>query len=250
MPQIHLIALDSIPLISPFDDLGKILLQSINDKQIELESTDVIVVAQKIVSKSENRYLYLNTVEVTAEAQDLAEKTHKDPRVVQAILNESDEVLKHRPGAIIVAHKLGYVHANAGIDQSNISQEPDNPRVLLLPENPDVSAAQLRDALPQRPAVIISDSAGRAWRNGIIGFAIGSAGIEAVVDRVGQPDLYGKPLEITQIAMADELASAASILMGQGNESVPAVLIRGAPWLPSDKGSSDLIRPKSQDLFR
>ena len=163
-------------------------------------------------------------------------------------------MIKHRPGAVIVEHRLGYVHANAGIDQSNIACDTNNPRVLLLPINPDKSAAVLRTQLQESTraelSIVISDSAGRAWRNGILGFAIGTAGFKPVTDMVGQKDLFGRPLEVTQIAIADELAAAASLLMGQADEGAPVVLIRGATLERSDLGSKELIRARDQDLFR
>ena len=187
-------------------------------------------------------------------AQELAARTDKDPRQVEWILRESKEVVRQRRGAIIVEHREGYVHANAGIDASNISSDPDNPRLLLLPEDSNASARRLRAALRERLGVdvyiIINDSAGRAWRNGTCGFALGSAGFEALVSRIGDKDLFGRPLEITQIAVADELAAAASFLMGQADEGAPVVLIRGAELRPSGQGCETLIRAKSEDLFR
>lgn len=219
--KLEITALPDYPLIEPDDSLAPLILSSLEKAGITLEDRDCMVFAQKIISKSENRYAYLNQVTPTEEALALAEKANKDPRLAQLILDESVEVVKHRPGAVIVEHRLGYVHANAGIDQSNISNDPDNPRVLLLPIDPDHSADQLRSELQEASGVphlniIISDSAGRAWRNGIMGFAIGTAGFEPVVDEVSKTDLFGRALEITQIAVADELAAAASLLMGQG----------------------------------
>jgi coenzyme F420-0:L-glutamate ligase/coenzyme F420-1:gamma-L-glutamate ligase len=214
----------------------------------------VLVLAQKIVSKAENRYVHLNTVQPGARALALAVEVDKDPRLVELILRESVEVLRRRKGAIIVEHRNGYVHANAGIDQSNIHSDPDDPRVLLLPENADASAARLRAELRARSganvAVIINDSAGRAWRTGVTGFALGCAGLVPLENRIGTRDLFGRPLEITEVAVADELAAAASFLMGQAAEGVPVVLIRGADLTPSEQGAAALIRPREQDLFR
>lgn len=247
-------ALPHFPMIEPGDNLVDAINQSLAAASLVLESGDVLVVAQKIISKAENRYAYLSSIEVSEQAQLLAEKADKDPRVVQLILDESVEVVRHRPGAIIVEHKLGYVHANAGIDQSNIESDDSNQRVLLLPENPDASAAHLREGLAADTgielSVIINDSAGRAWRNGTLGFAIGTAGFEPVVDLVGSKDLFGRELEVTSVAVADELAAAASFLMGQAAEAVPVVLIRGAKLHSNDVGSGSLIRHKEQDLFR
>lgn len=253
--KLEITPLPEFPLVEPGDELAPMILASLAKAGLTLTEDDCLVLAQKIVSKAENRYAYLKEIEPDSQAKALAEQVEKDPRLVQLILDESVEVVKHRPGAVIVEHRLGYVHANAGIDQSNISNNPDNPRVLLLPVDPDGSAATLRDQL-QRAAglnhlnIVISDSAGRAWRNGIMGFAIGTAGFEPVVDEVGKRDLFGRPLEITQIAVADELAAAASLLMGQADNGAPVVLIRGADLTPSECGSKSLIRAREQDLFR
>lgn len=253
--RLQLYALPGLPMVEPGDDLVALLQQALAASDWQLADGDVLVVAQKIVSKAENRYAYLNTVEPSAEACELAASTDKDPRQVELILRESRAVLRHRPGAIIVEHKLGYVHANAGIDRSNIESDDDgNPRLLLLPENPDASARVLRSGLRERfgadVAVIINDSAGRAWRVGTMGFALGTAGFEPVENRIGQCDLFGRPLEITEVAVADELAAAASFLMGQADESAPVVLIRGAQLTSSDCGSERLLRNRDQDMFR
>ena len=253
--QIQLLAFSDFPLVEPGDDLSKLILSGLERDDLQIQSGDYLVVAQKIVSKSENRYLYLNSLEPTSEALSLALEVDKDPRLVQLILDESNAVIKHRKGVLIVEHKLGIVHANAGIDQSNIDSEPDNPRVLLLPENPDASATLLRQTLQRKTAVdpigvIISDSAGRAWRNGITGFAIGTSGFSPIDDYVGRSDLFGGEMRVTQSAIADELAAAASLLMGQANEGVPVVLIRGAKFNTSSEGSGGLIRSREEDLFR
>lgn len=246
----ELLALAGLPLIAPGDDLARILASALTGAQ----PGDVLVLAQKIVSKAENRYRALADVQASPAACDWAAKVDKDPRLVQLILDESTEVLRWRRGAMIVRHRLGQVQANAGIDQSNIPAEPGNPRVLLLPVDPDASARRLREALSAACGfdlpVIIADSAGRPWRNGILGFAIGSAGIQPVVDKVGERDLFGRPLEITQVAVVDELACAASLLMGQAAEGLPAVLVRGARWQPADCGAGALIRAPEEDLFR
>ena len=252
--QLQLIALPGIPLIEPGDDLCALIMSALDRAQEALRSGDVLVLAQKIVSKSENRYAYLNTVSPSERAIELAEQADKDPRIVELILRESVEVLRVRKGALIVEHRNGYVHAHAGIDLSNISSQPDNPRVLLLPENPDASAAhlreQLRAALGVDVAIIINDSAGRAWRNGVIGFALGTAGFDPLENRIGTRDLFGRALEVTQIAVADELAAASSFLMGQAAEGAPVVLIRGADITRSEANSTALIRARAQDMFR
>lgn len=252
--SIQLLPLPDFPLVEPGDDLIRYILQSLHRAKIALVDGDLLVVAQKIVSKAENRFAYLNEVVPGAEAVALAGSIHKDPRLVELILSESVEVLRQRQGVMIVEHRLGYVHANAGIDQSNIASDSANPRVLLLPKNPDQSAAMLRSRLKSETgadiAVIINDTSGRAWRNGVVGFAIGTAGFEPLVNLIGHPDLYGRRLEATQVAVADELAAAASFLMGQADDSVPVVLVRGARLRRSESGSRTLIRVRNEDLFR
>ena len=254
LQRLEMIALPNFPLVEPGDNLVEQIIQSLRDAALKLQHGDLLVVAQKVISKAENRYAYLNQVEVSQHARELARQVGKDPRLVQLILDESEEVIKHRSGVIIVGHKLGYVHANAGIDQSNITSDSKNPRVLLLPEDPDISALALRAGLEAETGVtipiIINDSAGRAWRNGVLGFAIGSAGFQPVTNLVGQKDLFESPLEATYVAVADELAAAASFMMGQADAAVPAVLVRGAKFSVAEVGSADLIRSRSEDLFR
>ena len=250
----QLSALPGIPHVEPGDDLCALIVAALDRLQEKLQPDDVLVLAQKIVSKSEDRYVYLNTVTPSARALELAQQADKDPRIVELILRESVDVLRVRKGALIVEHRNGYVHAHAGIDQSNIQSQPDNPRVLLLPENPDASAAKLREQLRAATgvdiAIIINDSAGRAWRNGVIGFALGTAGLMVLENRIGTRDLFGRPLEVTEIAVADELAAAASFMMGQAAEGAPVILIRGANITRAESGSRALIRAKSQDMFR
>ena len=254
--DLSLFTLPDFPLVEPGDNLADQIVAALAKAKLNLAPGDVVVLAQKIVSKSENRYGYLNDVVVSAEAQALAPQIDKDPRLVQLILDESVEVVRQRPGVVIVEHNKGYVHANAGIDKSNISSADDNPRVLLLPLDSDASARALQTELSQKLAIdgdiaiIINDSAGRAWRNGTAGMAIGTAGFEPLVDMIGEADLFNRPMEVTTVAVADELAAAASFLMGQAAEGSPVVLIRGAKLRPSSAGSESLIRPKQQDLFR
>jgi len=254
MTQLTLNALSPFPLIEPGDDLCEIILASLQHSGLSLAAGDVLVLAQKIVSKAENRYAYLNSVNVGEQAHALAVAVDKDPRLVELILSESKEVVRQRRGVVIVEHNLGYVHANAGIDKSNISSDDDNPRVLLLPLDSDASAATLRQQILSATgveiAIIINDSAGRAWRNGTVGMAIGCAGFEALEDLIGSEDLFQRPMEVTQVAVADELAAAASFMMGQGAEGAPVVLIKGAKLKPSERGVDDLIRDKADDLFR
>ena len=252
--HLDLLTLPDFPLVCPGDDLAELINTSLRKASLKLENGDVLVIAQKIVSKAENRYAYLNEILPTTAAENLALEVDKDPRLVQLILDESKEVVAKRPGVLIVEHRMGYVHANAGIDHSNISSSEDEPRVLLLPKNPDKSAAKLCHELKteevSKLSIIINDSAGRAWRNGSIGFAIGTNGFEVVENMVGHRDLYDREMVVTEVAVADELAAAASFLMGQADESAPVVLIRGAQTKPSNEGSAALIREKSKDLFR
>jgi coenzyme F420-0:L-glutamate ligase/coenzyme F420-1:gamma-L-glutamate ligase len=252
--RLELIALEDFPLVEPGDDLVELINAALNNNGLELSDGDVLVIAQKIVSKAEGRYVRLAEVEPGPQALALAAKAGKDPRQVELILRESREVIRVRPGVIIVEHRNGYVHANAGIDKSNIRNDADNPQVLLLPQDPDSSARALRRGLGERtgvmPQIIINDSAGRAWRNGTVGIAIGTAGLSPVYNQVGEQDMFGNVLEVTEPAVADELAAGASLLMGQAAQARPVVLVRGAGLPPGDGGSAVLLRDKSVDMFR
>jgi coenzyme F420-0:L-glutamate ligase/coenzyme F420-1:gamma-L-glutamate ligase len=252
--RLELIPLLNFPLVEPGDDLVHVVHTALLDNALTLQAGDVLVVAQKIVSKAENRYVRLAEVTVSAEAQALAERADKDPRQVQLILQESREVLRVRPGVIIVEHRNGYVHANAGIDKSNIQRDAEDPRVLLLPVDPDASARALRHGLAERtgvaPQVIINDSMGRAWRNGTVGLAIGTAGLQPLYNQIGDVDMFGNVLEVTEPAVADELAAGASLVMGQAAEGCPVVLARGARLAPAETGSGGLLRDRSLDMFR
>lgn len=252
--SVTLTPLSGIPLIEPGDDLAGILSGALMDNDIDLQDQDVLVVAQKIVSKAEGRYVALGTVTPGAEARALAEKTGKDPRLLEVILGEAEEVVRYREGLVIVAHRLGFVVANGAADQSNIAHEADGERVLLLPADPDASAESLRAALAgrfgARVGVIVNDSFGRAWRNGVAGVAIGAAGVPSLVDLVGRTDLFGRPLQVTEHAFADEVAAAASLLMGQAGEAIPAVLVRGLAWSAPEVPAAALVRAKDRDLFR
>lgn len=240
--------------MEPGDDLAQLIVSSLEANSLVLQDTDVLVIAQKVVSKAEDRYFRLADVTVSKEAETLAQTAQKDPRQVQLILDESREVLRIRPGVIIVEHRLGYVHANAGIDKSNIASDVDDPRVLLLPEDPDASAKILREQihnlLTVAPNIVINDSLGRAWRNGTLGIAIGTAGFNPLFNQVGAKDLFGNILEVTEPAVADELAAAASLVMGQAAEGCPVVLARGLALEASHEGSASLIRDRAMDLFR
>lgn len=254
--QLTLTALPGVPLIQPGDDLVGITLKALYEAAFSIENGDILVFAQKIISKSENRLVNLTTVVPSKEAIILAQKSEKDPRFVELVLRESKSVLRHRPGALIVEHNLGFVCANAGIDHSNVHGSWGNEEdwVLLLPENPDSSAKAIRDGLKKQTGidtgVMIIDSHGRAWRNGITGVCIGLSGLPAIVDKRGDPDLFGYKLRITQIAAADELAAAASLVMGQADERSPIIHVRGFPYPLRESKLQELIRPKEMDLFR
>jgi len=273
--------LSNIPLIRQGDNLADIIVKALAADTIQLEDGDILVLAQKIVSKAEGRMVNLTTVTPSKRALELAEPTEKDPRIIELILQESNEILRMRPGAIIVEHKLGFVCANAGIDHSNVSptgsnnfsrsniatapvpadgagkvattNNPDD-WVLLLPENPDLSAEQIRKNIESvtnaQIGVLIIDSHGRAWREGTVGITIGISGLPGLLDLRGQPDMFGFRLRITQVGVADELASAASLMMGQAAEATPVVHVRGFPYPLREGKLDELLRPKEQDLFR
>ena len=251
--SVQLVALAGIPLAAPGDDIPALVVQGLEASGERVVDGDVLVIAQKLISKSEGRLVRLDTVQPSAEAITLAAKTGKDPRVVELVLSESKEVVRVGPGVIVVEHRLGFVMANAGIDVSNVAQDSGD-TALLLPEDPDRSCRQLRDAIKARcgadVAVIIIDSHGRAFRNGTVGVAIGVAGIAALWDRRGALDLYDRPLQVTEVGIADELAAAASLMMGQADEGLPLVLVRGAVVPRREGSAAELARPKRQDLFR
>jgi coenzyme F420-0:L-glutamate ligase/coenzyme F420-1:gamma-L-glutamate ligase len=231
-----------------------LLIEALDRRAITLRDRDVLVVTQKIVSKAEDRYVDLATVEPTAKAKELAQITLKDARLVQAILSETVEVLRAKPHVLIVATRHGVVLANAGIDQSNLDAADRNRRVLLLPEAPDASAQRIKQRLDRHfgadIGVIISDSAGRAWRLGTVGLAIGAAGLPALWDRRGEPDLSGRPLEVTEVGFADAIAAAAVLAMGEAAEGRPAAHLRGLQWQAEARPATALVRPKAEDLFR
>jgi len=250
--SLQLTALPRIPRINPGDDLLDITLDAIARADLALHRGDVLVYAQKIVSKAENRIVDLADITPGKRALDLAGETGKDPSLVEVILSESTEVLRHRPGLIIVVHRLGFVVANAGVDRSNIEGGDD--RVLLLPEDPDNSCALLHERLRLRAGtevgVVINDSVGRAWRNGTVGIALGLCGLPAIHDLKGRPDMFGRPLETSEVALADELAAAASLVQGQAAEATPIVHVRGFPVEGAGMTAKALLRDKHLDLFR
>jgi coenzyme F420-0:L-glutamate ligase/coenzyme F420-1:gamma-L-glutamate ligase len=254
--SLTLTSLQNIPLIRHGDNLADILVASLQASNLQIANHDILVLAQKIVSKAEGRMVNLATVTPSPRAVELAAQAEKDPRVVELMLQESDEVLRVRVGAIIVEHKLGFVCANAGIDHSNVAGYGDEKEeyVLLLPKNADRSASEIRAHIKAKTGVevgvMIIDSHGRAWRNGTVGVTIGLSGIPGVADLRGQPDLFGYTLRVTQVGVADELAAAASLMMGQAAEGTPAVHVHGFPYPLREGALKELIRPKDQDMFR
>ena len=252
--RLELLALPGLPMVKAGDDLAALLAEAYARGRIVPQAGDVLALAQKIVSKAEGRLVELASVTPSPRAVALAAEVQKDPRLVELILSESVRVVRSRPNVLIVEHRLGFVMANAGIDQSNVAAVDGVERALLLPQDPDGSAARIRDALGQRlgriPAVIVTDSFGRAWRRGTQGIAIGAAGLPALLDLRGNPDLFGRTLQVSISGFADEIASAASLVMGQGDEAQPAVLVRGLAWSAEDNPASNLVRPAAEDMFR
>ena len=237
------------------DDLARLVLDGLAASGERLGDGDVLVLAQKIVSKAEGRSVRLADVTASPRARELAAQCDKDPRLVELILSESAEVLRVRPGVIVVAHRLGFVLANAGIDRSNVERDSDDDeRVLLLPRDPDGSARRLRDALKiatgAEVGVIVNDSIGRAWRTGTVGTALGVAGLPALADLRGRPDLFERALQTTEVGLADEIAAAASLLMGQADEGRPIVLLRGLAVERRTGSGQELIRRRELDMFR
>jgi len=254
--QLTLTALPNIPLVEPGDDLAALILAGLQQTGMTLGDGDVLVLAQKIVSKAEGRLVNLETVEPSVAAIELGRATQKDPRLVEVILGESTKVLRTRPGLIIVEHRLGFVCANAGVDHSNVRGPHGVPGewVLMLPLDPDRSAHELCERLrlgsKARIGILIIDSHGRAWRMGTVGVVIGVAGFPALVDLRGHPDLFGDLLQVTQVGLADELAAGASLVMGQADEGLPVVHVRGLPYALRDGSLVELLRPEEDDLFR
>ncbi len=239
-------------MIEPGDDLPEIIIAALGRAELELHNGDVLVIAQKIVSKAEGCLISLDEITASARANKLAIEVDKDPRLVELILRESSEVVRTSPGVIIVEHRLGVVLANAGIDHSNVAG--DDNIVLLLPENPDRSAKNIRTALglhfDMLPGIVISDSVGRPWRLGTTAIAIGCSGVNMLDDLRGNTDLFGRTLMVSETATGDCIASAANLLIGEGAEATPVVLIRGLANTGSDQTAGCLQRPRAGDLFR
>jgi len=252
MRSLSITAVEGLPLVAPGDDLAALIISAVRERGLTPRTGDVLVVTQKVVSKAEGRFVDLGEVIPSDRARELAGEVGKDPRLVEVVLSESTEVVRHHKAVLVMAHRLGFVMANAGVDQSNIGG--DDGRVLLLPLDPDASAAALKARFDAEfgveVAVVVSDSFGRPWRHGVVGVAVGAAGIPSLWDRVGAPDLFGRRMQMTEVALADELASAACLVMGETDEAIPVVLVRGLCVSAAPVPASSLVRPKSMDLFR
>ncbi|MGH8209410.1 MAG: coenzyme F420-0:L-glutamate ligase [Steroidobacteraceae bacterium] len=247
-------ALPAIPEVHAGTDLAQLIGAALRQTQRPIGPHNVIVVAQKIVSKAEGRLVVLDDVTPSPRALELAAATGKPAALVEVVLRESSEVLRVRQNVLIVRHRLGYVVANAGVDQSNVLSGDGREACLLLPLDPEASARAIRAGLAPYvdalPAVIVSDSFGRSWRRGVINVALGSAGLPALIDRRGHTDRHGRVLRVTEVALADALAAAAGVVMGEGNEGTPVVLITGSEWSAPECGAANLVRPLDEDLFR
>jgi coenzyme F420-0:L-glutamate ligase/coenzyme F420-1:gamma-L-glutamate ligase len=255
-PRLQIVSVPGLPLIQPGDNLASLIVAGLQAADLGLQAGDVLVVTSKIVSKAEGRFLDLRTVTPSAHAREVAEQTGKDPRLVEVALSEAVGISRMRMGILVTRHRLGFVSANAGIDHSNVGPDGED-WVLLLPIDPDSSAARLREALHAAtsvaPGIVISDTHGRPHRLGNVGVAIGAAGIPALLDLRGRDDLFKRKLQYTDIGLADEFAAAADLLSGQANEGLPVTLIRGwrlPPGAPTDGCAADLIRPLDLDLYR
>lgn len=252
--RLELIGLPGFPSVAPGDDLARLITAALERQDVRLRAHDVVVVAQKIVSKAEDRYVDLDSIAPSDAALALAVTTGKDARLVEVILGESRRVVRAAPNVLIVEHRLGCVMANAGVDQSNLPQLAGRQRVLLLPGDPDTSAQRLQAALAARHgveiAVLVTDSFGRPWRQGSTGVAIGAAGLPAVVDLRGRPDFFGRKLSVTTVGFADQIAAAAALVMGEADEGIPAVVVRGLHWRGPSSPARGALRPSEEDLFK
>lgn len=253
-PQLAIWPIRGLPRIKPGDDLNRLLAEAIAAEGLVPAAGDILVVAQKIISKAEGRIVDLVTVAPSARALELAEITGKPPALMELVLRESTEVLRAKRNVIIVAHRLGLVMANAGIDQSNVEAAGMTEPALLLPEDPDASAQRLKTALDVhygvQLGVVISDSVGRAWRLGTTGLAIGAAGLPSLIDQRGDTDMNGRVLMVTETAFADSIATAAVLAMGEAAEATPAALVRTPLRKAPEKPASSLVRSKAEDMFR
>ncbi len=253
MKSISLLAVPGIPFVRPGDDVGQIIVDCLRDADMGVYENDIVVIAQKIVSKAEGRIVHLADVVPTPEALHWAEVTNKDPRLVQVVLSDANEVVRARDGLIIVEQRQGFICANAGVDHSNIQQEGGD-TVALPPAAPDASCRAIRQRIKELTgvtvAVIINDSHGRAFRNGAVGVAVGVAGLPALADKRGTHDLFGYEMQTTIVGFADEVASGASMLMGQTDEAIPVVLVRGLSYTPCESSAREICRVREKDLFR
>jgi len=251
--QIALYALPGLPDIQAGDDLGQLILAALSRAGLHFEDSDVLVITQKIVSKAEGLTVDLESVHPSEQAQQLAESTGKDPRLIEIILRESRGIIRQRGPVLITETHHGWICANAGVDHSNVTGS-ESAAVLPLPVDPDASAQRIRNELVATTgadiAVIISDTHGRPWRHGTVNLALGVAGMQPIADLRGQPDMFGYKLRVTTVARADELAAAAGLLSGQAAERLPVVLIRGVDYLHGDGRAVDMQRPPEEDLFR
>jgi coenzyme F420-0:L-glutamate ligase/coenzyme F420-1:gamma-L-glutamate ligase len=253
-PALSIWPLKGLPRVKPGDDLGGLLIAALERTGVAPVPGDILVVAQKIVSKAEGRIFDLARVTPSERARELAQVTGKDPRLVELVLAESTEVLRAKKNVIIVSHRLGLVMASAGIDQSNVEADGMAEPALLLPEDPDGSAARLKARLGVHfgvsLGVIISDSIGRAWRLGTTGTAIGAAGVPSLIDQRGETDMNGRVLMVTETAFADSVATAAVLVMGEAAEGTPAALVRTPVRAAPEKPAGALVRAKHEDMFR
>ena len=247
--------LSDIPIVREGDDVARLVGDAVDSAGIAAADFDVVVVTQKILSKAEGRRVRLADVEPSPRALELAAILDKDPRMIEVVLRESNEVVAHGHGVLITEHRSGHVMANSGVDRSNVGHSSsDDEEVLLLPLDADASAAALARALEARfgcrIAVVVSDSVGRAWRHGVAGIAIGAAGLPSLTDLRGEPDLFGVPLKVTLTGLADQIASAANLVAGEGAQGVPAVHVRGLAWNAPPVPARALVRDRRSDLFR
>ena len=251
-PALSFFPITGLPLIEPGCDLAALFIEHLDRAGIEPQDGDVLTIAQKIVSKAEDRFVSLKDIEPSPEARLLAYSAEKDPRIAELVLRESTHVVRDTPAVIIAEHRIGIVLANAGIDRSNVND--DDETVLLLPEDPDASAKQLKATLDAhysiRLCIIITDSVGRPWRLGTTGIAIGCAGLEALNDMRGQHDMFGRVQQVAEVATADCVAGAASLLMGEGDEAIPLVLVRGLEAGESTQSAKTIVRPAGENLFK
>ena len=253
MNTVQLIPVSNLPLIRPGDDLAGLIIEALQQAAVTLTGADIVVIAQKIVSKAENRFVHLSEVTPSAQALELADLTGKPAAQVEVILWDTAEIIRARPNLLVVEHKLGFISANAGVDHSNVG--PGTDVLLRLPADPDASAQTIRQGLSERlgvnPPVLIIDSHGRPWRFGTVGVTIGLSGLAPVDDLRGTPDLFGQPLQHTDVGFTDQIAAAASLLMGQAAEGCPVVIVRGLPFILNEQATAaDVLRPKATDVFR